>query len=77
MAPLKYLSNVWKTLEMIFINSEINLVVPLSANCPLVVGIVANQVAVFAITDIKLLSQPNLLSTQDNEKLLEQLKLWF
>ena len=55
MAPLKYLSNVWKTLEMIFINSEINLVVPLSANCPLVVGIVANQVAVFAITDIKLL----------------------
>ena len=48
MAPLKYLSNVWKTLEMIFINSEINLVVPLSANCPLVVGIVANQVAVFA-----------------------------
>ena len=55
MAPLKYLSNVWKTLEMIFINSEINLIVPLPANCPLVVGIVANQVAVFAITDIKLL----------------------
>lgn len=55
MAPLKYLSNVWKTLEMIFINSEINRIVPLPANCPLVVGIVANQVAVFAITDIKLL----------------------
>ena len=31
--PLKYLSNFWRTLEMLLINCEINLQLPWSANC--------------------------------------------
>ena len=31
--PLKYLSNFWRTLEMLLINFEINLIQIWSANC--------------------------------------------
>ena len=31
--PLKYLSNIWKTLEMFLINCEINLIVTWLAKC--------------------------------------------
>ena len=57
--PLKYLSNVWRTLE-----------VPL-INCVIVSIAVTNQGATFAITDLKLYILVVTLSTQDNTKLLQ------
>ena len=75
MILLQYLSNFLRTLEMPLINCEINLTLVWSANCSLVSGIVANQMPTFAITDAKLYAPATTLSTQDNAKLLEQLKL--
>ena len=43
----------------------------------LVAGTVVNEVTAFAITDTKLFVPVVTLSTQDNEKLLEQLKCAF
>ena len=54
MAPLKYLSNFWRTLEMPLINCEINLILTWSTNCVIVSTNVANQNATFEITDTKL-----------------------
>ena len=75
--PLKYLSNFWRTLEMPLINSEISLILTWSANCVIVFTNVANQNATFAITDTKLYVPVVTLSTQDNAKLLQQLKSGF
>ena len=75
--PLKYLSNFWRTLEMPLINSEINLILTWSANCVIISTDVANQIATFVITDTKLYFPIVTLSTQDNAKLLEQLKSGF
>ena len=33
--PLKYLSNFWRTLEMLLINCEINLILTWSEDCPI------------------------------------------
>ena len=76
MVPLKYLSNFWRTLEMSLMNCEINLMLTWSANCVIVSTDVANKIATFAITDTKLYVPVVTLSTQDDAKLLEQLKLW-
>ena len=75
--PLKYLSNFWRTLEMPLINCEISLILTWSANCVIVFTNVANQNATFAITDTKLYVPVVTLSTQDNAKLLQQLKSGF
>ena len=75
MVPLKYLSNFWRTLEMTFINCEINLVLVWSADC-VISRAAANQATTFAITDTKLYV-PVALSVDDNAKLLEQLKSGF
>ena len=75
--PLKYLSNFWRTLEMPLINCEINLILTWSANCVIISTDVANQIATFVITDTKLYFPIVTLSTQDNAKLLEQLKSGF
>ena len=48
-----------------------------SANCVIVSTNVANQNATFAITDTKLYVPVVTLSTQDNTKLLQQLKSGF
>ena len=48
-----------------------------SANCVIVSTAVANQGATFALTDTKLYVPVLALSTQDNVKLLDQLKLGF
>ena len=72
--PLKHLSNFWRTLEMSLINCEINLILTWSTNCVIVFTNVANQNATFAITDTKLYVPVVNLSTQDNSKLLQQLK---
>ena len=72
--PLKYLLRFWITFEMPLINCEINLILLLSANCFSVTGTVTNEVQRFIVTNEKLYIPVVNLSTQDNVKLLEQLK---
>ena len=76
---LKYLSNFWRTLEMYLINCEINLILTGPASCVIfsTKAKAANQNATFAITDTKLYVPVVTLSTQDNSKLLQQLKSSF
>ena len=72
--PLKYLSNLWRTLEMPLINCEVNLILTWSKDC-----VITNSTGEgkFAITDTKLYVPVVTLSTQDNAKLLQQLKSGF
>ena len=77
MVPLKYLSNISKTLEMPLINCEVELILKFSAGCVIIYTDVANQVPTFAITETNLYVLVVTLSTQDNEKLLPQLKSGF
>ena len=76
MVPLKHLSNFWKTFEMSLINCLINLVLTCSASY-VISNAAANQATSFAITDTKLYVPVITLSTDDNEKLLQQLKSGF
>ena len=76
MVPLKYLSSFPRTLEMLLINCEINLDLNWS-KLAIVATTVANQGATFSITDTKVYVLVVTLSTQDNAKLLEQLKSGF
>ena len=76
MVPLKYLSNFWRTFEMVFINREINLILTWSAYC-VISNAAVNQDTTFAITDTKLYFPVLTLSTEDNAKLLQQLKSGF
>ena len=73
-APLKYLSNFWRTLEMPLINCEVNLILTWSKDC-----VITNSEGEgkFAITETKLYVPVVTLSTQDNAKLLQQLKSGF
>ena len=75
--PLKYLSNFWRTLEMPLINCEVNLILTWSSTCVIVSTNTAAQNARFAITDTKLYVPVVTLSTQENAKLLQQLKSGF
>ena len=75
--PLKYLSNFWRTLEMSLINCEVNLILTWSSTCVLVATGALNQTATFTITDTKLYVPVVNLSTQENTKLLQQLKSGF
>ena len=77
MFPLKYLSNFWRTLEIPLINCESNLILTWSANFVIASTNVANQNATFAITDTKLYVPVVTLSTQENDKLFQQLKSGF
>ena len=77
MVPLKYLSNIWRTLEMPLINCEVNLILTWSSSYVLISTNNANQVATFAITDTKLYVPVVTLSTQENTKFLQQLKSGF
>ena len=72
--PLKYFSNFWRTLEMPFINCEVNLILTWSKD-----SIITNSAGEgkFAITETKLYVPVIILSTKDNEKLLQQLKSGF
>ena len=72
--PLKYLSNFWKTLEVSLINCEVNLPLTWSKDC-----VITNSEGEekFAITETKLYVPVVTLSTQDNAKLLQQLKSGF
>ena len=72
--PLKYLSNFWRALEMLLINYEVNLVLTWSRDC-----VINNYTGArkFAIAETKLYVPVVTLSTQDNAKLLQQLKSGF
>ena len=62
MVPLKYISNIWRTVKMSLVNCKINLILIWSANC-----VVSNSAAKLYVPLVT-------LSTQDNAKLLQQLK---
>ena len=71
MVPLKYLSNFWRTLEMPLINCEVNLILTWSSTCVITNSTGAGR---FATTDTRLYVPVVNLSTQENTKLLQQLK---
>ena len=77
MVPLKYLSNFWRTLEMPLINCEIELILGWSAGCVIIYTDINNQVDILTITETNLYVPVVTLSTQDNSKLLPQLKNGF
>ena len=70
----KYLSNFRRTPEMLLINCEVNLILTWSRDCA-----IANSrgEGKFVITETKLYVPFVTLSTQDNAKLLQQLKTSF
>ena len=72
--PLKYLSNFWRTLEMPIINCEVDLLLTWFKDCVITNSIDEEK---FAITETKLYVSVIILSTQDNAKLLQQLKSGF
>ena len=72
--PLKYLSNLWRTLEIPLINCEVNLILTWSSTCVITNSTGAGR---FATTDTKLFVPVVTLSTQNNAKLLQQLKSGF
>ena len=74
MVPLKYLNNFWRTLEIPLINCEVGLTLTWSPNC---VNTNSTGEGKFKITDTNLYVPVVTLSTQDNAKLLEQLKSGF
>ena len=73
-APLKYLENVWRTLEMLLVNYEINCIITWSENY---VFSSATGATKLKITDTQLYVCVVTLSVQDNTKLLAQLKSSF
>ena len=74
MVPFKYLSNFWRTLEMPLTNCEVKLILTWSAGCVMIYTDVADQFSTFSITELNLYIPVVALSTQDNAKLLPQLK---
>ena len=74
MAPLKYFSNFWRTLEMPLINCEVNLILTWSSTCVITNSTGAGR---FSITDTRLYVPVVTLSTHENTKLLQQLKSSF
>ena len=70
MVPLKYLNNFWRTLEMPLINCEIEICIIISTN-------VADENSTCTMTQTNLYLPLVTLSTQDNAKLLTQLKSGF
>ena len=77
MVLLKYLSNFWRPLEISLIDCETTLDLNWSGHCVIVATNVAAQATTFSITYTKLYLPVVALSTQDNAKLLEQLKYGF
>ena len=62
---------------MSLINCEVELILNWSGNCFIICTNIANQVPTFTITKTNLYVLVVTLSTQDNAKLLPQLKLGF
>ena len=91
-APLKYLSNFWRSLNISLINCKIELILTWFKNCvliskasrevnygadPVVRKIDNPQNAIFEITDTRLYVLVVTLSKENNIKLLKQLKSVF
>ena len=72
--PLKYLSNFLRALEIRLTHCEINFILTWSEDC--VISSATGEIK-FKITDTKLYVPVVTLSTQDNAKLLQQLKSGF
>ena len=72
--PLKYLNDFWSNLEMRLINCEINIILTWSENY--VISSATGETK-FSITDTKLYVPIVTLPTQDNVKLLQQLRSAF
>ena len=74
MAPIRYLTNFWKTLEMPLINCEIILILTWSST-----SVITNSTGIgtFAIADARLYVPVVTLSIQNNAKLLEQINSGF
>ena len=68
MAPLKYLINFWRTLEMTLIYFEVELILTWSVVCVIISTNVANQNPAFTITETNLYVPAVTLSAQDNAK---------
>ena len=77
MVILKYLSNFCRFLEMLLINCEVELILTWSADCVIINTNVVNQVPTFTITETNFYIPIVTLSTQDDAKLLPQLKSGF
>ena len=90
--PLTHLRNFWRTLDIPLISCQINLILTWSKNCAITskatrdvdpdadpAGAAVNNPtnATFKITDTKLYVPAVTLSTEDDNKLLEQLKTGF
>ena len=71
---MKYLINFWRTLEILLINCEVNFILTWSKDCVITNSTGAGE---FEITETKLYVPVLTLSTQDNAKLLQQLKSSF
>ena len=71
---LRYLSNFWRTLELSLIICETNFILTLSEDCIISSATRATKIK---ITDTKHYVPVVTLSTQDNAKLLQQLKSGF
>ena len=74
---LKNLSNFWRILEIPLINCEITIDLNWSENCVIAANNAAAQAKTFSIIDTKNYVPMVTLLTQDNAKLLEQLKSGF
>ena len=77
MVPLKYLSNFWRTLEIPLINCKVELILTWSADCVITYTDVANQNPTFTTTETNLYVPVVTFSSQDDAKLLPQLKSGF
>ena len=77
MVPLKCLSNFCRILEMSLINCEVELILTWFVGCVIIYTDVPNQNPIFAITEKNLYVPVVTLSTQNNAKLLPQLKSGF
>ena len=76
MVPLKYLNNFWRTLEILLINCEINLILIWSENC-VISNARANEATTFPATSVKLYVPVVTLWTDNNANILQQLKSGF
>ena len=74
MVPLNCLSNFWRSLEMLLIKCETNLILTWSSTCVITNSTIAGT---FKITGPKLYVPVVTLSTQDNTKLLQQINSGF
>ena len=77
MFPLEYLSNFWRTTEILLFNCKIILQLKWSKDSFLIAGTAANQVPEFKMTNTKGYVSFLTLSNQDNVKLLKQLESGF